>query len=214
MKKILVICAVAAVLVLVLVRLQKESGMMSLQRCKAAMAEAKSWTAESISEPTAPSYSTQTTRTKVSCPNDYEYLSRNRTSDNVISEQSMIHTQDKSYVESQDGKWQEDDTAHNDNLPKECGKGPLVLQHTVLLAIIEIPRRKAGKIEKGQLVTIDNMKCQEWSVDFGNEWPQMPEHTVCIDTKTHLPRRLTFPNSTATQEFTGWNSTVIEPPAL
>ena len=214
MKKIFAICIVAFVIGLAVFRVQKESGMTALQRCKAAMAEAKSWTAESISEPVAPSYSTQTVRARVSCPNDYESFYNTRTSDNVIHESSVIHANGKSYLETDGGTWHEDPTAHNDNLPKECGKGPLSLQHTVLLAIIEIPRRQAGKIEKGQLVTIDDVKCQEWHVDFGNEWPQMPEHTVCIDTKTHLPRRLTFPNTTATDEFTGWNKTVIEPPAL
>lgn len=214
MKKTLAVCAVVAILAVALARLQKESGMMALQRCKTAMAEAKGWTAESISEPVSPNYSTETTLIKVICPNEYEYLHRNRTSDNVIHEDSLIHANNKSYVETTDGKWQEDPAAHNDNLPKECGKGPLILQHTVLLAIIEIPRRQAGKIEKGQLVTIEDVKCQEWHVDFGNEWPQMPEHTVCIDTKTHLPRRLTFPNTSTTDEFTGWNHTVIEPPSL
>jgi hypothetical protein len=187
---------------------------MELERCKTAVQQAKSWTAESTSQPESPNYSTYTTRTKVSCPDDYEYLWRNRTRDDVITEQSTVHTHGVSYVETVDGKWEQSATAANPQIPMECGKGAALVQQTVVTAIIELPRRKAGKIVKGQLQTIDGRSCREWSLDFGNEWPQIPPYTICIDTKTHLPRRLKFDYPGATIDFTGWNTTTIEPPSL
>jgi hypothetical protein len=72
------------VLVLLFFRLQSESGPMALARCKTAVGQAKGWTVESISQPASPNFATLTNRTKVSCPDDYEYFYRSRTLDDVI----------------------------------------------------------------------------------------------------------------------------------
>jgi hypothetical protein len=77
-----------------------------------------------------------------------------------------------------------------------------------------LPRRSEGKIVKGQLQTINGRACQEWSIDYGNEWPQTAPYTVCIDRKTHLPRRITFGYPSAAHDFTGWNNTTVDPPSL
>jgi len=214
MKTVLAIAAVIVALALLLFRFQSESGMMALQRCKAAVVEAKSWTAETTSEPQSPSFITFTNRTKVSCPDDFEYLFRSRTPDNVLKEQSTIRAHGLTYVENGEGTWQQSTTASNPEIAKECGKGPLLVQQTVFNAVMELPRRKAGKLVKGQLQTLDDVKFQEWSIDYGNEWPQMRAFTICIDTKTHLPRRITFEYPGSTDDFTGWNSTTVETPAL
>jgi hypothetical protein len=213
-KTLLAISAVILILALLFFRLQSESGLMELGRCKAAVHQAKSWTAESVSQPESPSFTTFTNRTKVSCPDDYESLYRSRSHDDVIREQSTIHTHGVSYVETPDGKWDPSATAGNSQIPMECGKGPALVQQTVFNAIIEVPRRRAGKITRGQLQTIDDAPCREWSVDYGNEWPQTAPYMVCIDTRTHLPRRLTFNSPGATYDFTGWNSTTVDPPSL
>jgi hypothetical protein len=212
-KTLVVIAAVILVLALVFFRFQSEAGPMALERCKTAVSQAKSWTVEST-----PQYGTNlvhaTTRTKISCPDDYEYLYRTRTPNNVIHEQSTIHINGATYVENVDGNWAKSTTAGDSPALMECGKGPLFVQHTVLAAIIELPRRKAGKMVEGQLQSINGESCQDWSVDYGNEWPQMAPYTICLDPKTHLPRRITYTESGATNDFTGWNRTTVEPPAL
>jgi hypothetical protein len=212
-KPLIAISAVILVLALVFVRLQLESGPMALERCKFAVSQAKSWTVESTQQYSA-SLVNATTRNKIRCPDDYEYILRTRTPDNVISEQSTIHTSGVTYFENVDGNWAKSATAGDSPALRECGKGPLLVQNTVFNAIIELPRRRAGKIVEGQLQTIDGIRCQDWSVDLGNEWPQMPAFTICIDRNTHLPRRLTYTESGATDDFTGWNSTTVDAPPL
>jgi len=214
MKSLLGISAVILVLALLFFRLHSESGLMELASCKAAVGQAKSWTIESTSQQDSPSFVTFTTRNKVSCPDDYEYLSRSRTHDDVITEQSTIHTHGVSYVETADGKWEKSATADNPQISGECGKGPALVQSTVFNAIIELPRRREGKIVQGQLQTIDGRTCQEWSIDYGNEWPQTAPYTVCIDRKTHLPRRITLGYPSAAHDFTGWNNTTVDRPSL
>ncbi len=213
-KTLLAISAGILVLSLFFFRLHSESGPMEMERGKIAVQQAKSWTVESNSQPESPNYSTYSTRTKVICPDDYEYSWRNRTPDDVIRGQTIIHTHGVSYVENVDGKWDLRAPAGNFDLPKECGKGPALVQQTLGNAIIELPRRRAGKMVKAKLQTIDGVHCQEWSLDFGNEWPQIQGYTICIDVKTHLPRRLTFDYPGVTHDFTGWNATTVEPPSL
>jgi hypothetical protein len=210
-KIVLAISVVIAVLALLFFRFQSESGPMALERCKAAVGQAKSWTVESTQ---ADSLVTTTNRNKIRCPDDYEYVYRSRTPDNVIREQSTLHIGGVTYVENVDGSWAKTPTAGDSPARKECGKGPLLVQLTVFNAIIELPRRRAGKMAKGELQSIDGESCQDWSVDYGNEWPQMAPYTICLDPKTHLPRRITYSESGVANDFSGWNSTTVEPPAL
>jgi hypothetical protein len=213
-KLVLVLSVVVVLGALIFFRLQSDSGPTEMARCRTAVQQAKSWTVESTSEPESPNYSTYTTRTKVSCPDDYEYFWRNRTRDDVITGQTIVHTHGVSYVENVDGKWDQSVPAGNFDLPKECGKGPALIQQTLGNAIYELPRRRAGKMVKGKLLTIDGASCREWSLEFGNEWPQVQSYTLCIDRKTHLPRRLQYGFPGGMFDFTGWNTTTIEPPAL
>jgi hypothetical protein len=213
-KTFLAIFAVVLLPTLLFFRFHTESGLTELERCKTAVGQAKSWSIESISQPQSPNYVAITNRSKVSCPDDYVYFYRSRTPDNVIGEQATIHTNGETYIENVDGKWEKSAATNDSPASKECGKGPLLVQQTVLNAIIELPRRRAGKIVKGKLQSDNAGSCQDWSIDYGNEWPQMAPYTICLDLKTHLPRRITFSESDATNDFSGWNSTKIEPPAL
>lgn len=213
MKLVAAIAVLCAILGLMVFRFQADSGPMALEKCKVAVNQARSWSEETVSQPSNLSYGTATNRTKVSCPGDYEYLNRNQTSDNVIREQDFIHTRDVSYSETDGGSWQQSDLPGNPDILKQCGKGPITVQNFVFNAIIELPRRRAGKITKGERQTLDDGTCQDWSVDLGNEWPQMAAFTVCIEPKTHLPRRIVYSSGTVTN-FTGWNSTVIDTPSL
>jgi hypothetical protein len=211
-KPLLAISAVILILALFFFRLHSESGLMELANCKAAVGQAKSWTVEST-EQNRESLVTVTTRNKISCPDDYEYFSRSRTPDDVIREQSTVHTHGVTYVETVEGKWEQYPPSDNPQIRLECGKGPALVQTTVFNAILELPHRRAGKIVKGQLQSINGAPCQEWSIDYGNEWPQTAPFTVCIDRKTYLPRRITFGTGTA-NDFTGWNSTTVDAPSL
>jgi len=213
-KPVLAISAVILVLAMALFRLHKESGLMELERCQNAVRQAKSWTVESISRRESPNFVTFTTRNRVSCPEGYEYLYRTRTHDDVIIEQSTVQTHGVTYVETVDDAWRQITAPLHPQLLAECGKGPALVQQTVFNAILEVPRRTAGKIVEGQLQTIEGAKCQEWNVDYGNEWPQTAPFSVCIDTRTYLPRRITFGYPSAEHTFTGWNSTIVDPPSL
>jgi hypothetical protein len=139
-----------------LFRVHSESDLMELQRCRVALGQAKSWTVQVVSRPVSANFATLTNRTKVSCPDDYEVSFRSRTPDDVIAEQSTIHTQGVTYVENVQGTWEKSTTATDPPTLKECGKGP-------------------------------GVGCQEWHVEYGNEWPQVAPYTICIDPKTHLP---------------------------
>ena len=213
-KTLLALGAVIFILVLVFFRWQSESGLRALQSCKTAVGQARSWTVETTSQPQSPSFVTLTNRTRVSCPDDYEYFYKSRTPDNVIKEQSTVRTSGLTYIKNLDGNWTKSPVAGDSPALKECGKGPLVVQQTVFNAIVEVPRRKAGSIVKGELQTIDGVKCQEWHVEYGNEWPQTAPYTVCIDRKTNLPRRITFSESGIPNDFTAWNRTTIAAPPL
>jgi hypothetical protein len=212
-KIVIAISGVILVLALFFFRLESETGSMALERCKTAVSQAKSWTVET-SQQYSTTLVTATTRNKISCPDDYEYAFRSRTTDNVIREQSTIHTNGVTYIENADGAWAKSTTPGDSPAMRECGKGPALVQNTVINTILELPHRKTGSIVKGQLQTIDGAKCQEWHIEYGNEWPQTAPYTVCIDRKTYLPRRITFTESGGTEEFTGWNSTTVEPPSL
>jgi len=211
MKATLAIVAVILVLALLYFRTEMETGPIALARCKAAVSQAKSWTLETTPA-YSPSLASAITRDKVSCPDDYEYFYKTRTTDNVIREQSTIHANGETYIDT-DGTWAKSATTGESTAAKECGKGPLLVQQTVFNAIYELPRRKAGKMTKGERQTINEESCQDWSVDYGNEWPQTPAYTICISRKTHLPVRITY-ESGSTNDFSHWNNTTITPPAL
>jgi hypothetical protein len=213
-KTFLVIAAGILVLALFFFRFQSESGPMALAGCKTAVGQAKSWTMESVSQPDSSNNTTFKNRIEVNCPADYKSVFKSRTPDNVIREQATVYAGGVTYVENLDGNWSKAPSASDSPALKECGKGPLLVQQTVFNAIIELPRRRAGKMEKGEVQSINGESCQEWSVDYGNEWPQMAPYTICIDRKTHLPRRITYSQSGATNDFSGWNSTTVEPPEL
>jgi hypothetical protein len=213
-KTLLSILSVILLLALLFFRLHSESGLMELENCRTAVTKAKSWTIETTTQPESPNLVTLTTRNKVSCPDDYADLYRTRTPDDVMTEQSTVHANGVTYVENADGKWEKSETAGDPQIPKQCGKGPSIVQSTVVNAIFELPRRRAASLIKGKLQTVGGLQCQDWSVDYGNEWPQFPSYTVCIDTRTHLPRRITFAYPSTTHEFSGWNSTTVQPPAL
>jgi hypothetical protein len=213
-KTLLAISAVVFVLALLFFRIQSESGPMALARCKTAVGQAKSWTIESSSQPGNSNNTTFKDRIEVGCPADYRSVSRSRTPDNVIREQSTVYTSGATYVENLEGNWTKSPPAGDSPALKECGKGPVLVQNTVFNAIIELPRRRAATMVKGELQSINGGSCQDWSIDYGNEWPQMAPYTICLDPKTHLPRRITYMPSGATNDFSGWNSTTVEPPPL
>ena len=185
---------------------------MALAGCKIAVGQLKSWTVETVSQPDGSNGTTFKTRVEVNCPADYKSVSSSRTPDNVIREQATVYAGGVTYMENLDGNWSKSTSASDSPALKECGRGPLLVQLTVFNATVELARRKAGKMEKGELRSINGESCQEWSIDYGNEWPQMAPYTICIERKTHLPRRITYTLSGVTNDFSGWNSTTVEPP--
>jgi hypothetical protein len=153
-KSLLAISVVILLLALFFFRVHSESGLMELQRCRLAVGQAKSWSIESISQPVSPNLATLTNRTKVSCPDNYEYFSRSRTPDDVIAEQSTIHVNGVTYVENVQGTWEKSATASDPPTLRECGKGPALVQSTVVIAIYECASQKSR--QHRQRTTPDN----------------------------------------------------------
>src|SRR4030081_1277193 len=129
-KTLLAISAAVLILALLSFRFHADSGLRELERCPTAVGQARRWTIETTAL-YSPNLVTSTTRYKVNCPDDYEYVYRTRTTNDVITEKSDIHTNGVSYVETVDGRWEKTATVSNPQIPMECGKGPALVQSTV-----------------------------------------------------------------------------------
>jgi hypothetical protein len=211
-KLVFAIAAIVVVVALVFFRMSSESGLDQLQRSRAAVRQARSWTVETSSQEYTASFAMYESSSKVNCPNDRETVNKSQTYDGIIKEHWAISAHGDYYEKNDGSQWQK---IHLPEVPQpqiECGKGPTLANGTVFSNIEDLQHR--GKVVRGERQTVAGVPCQEWNVDFGNEWPQMMPYSVCIDLKTDLPRRVTFTGSQTTFTLTGWNQTTIDPPAL
>jgi hypothetical protein len=204
--------AILVVLTLLFFRMWSESGLDQLERSRNAVRQARSWTVETNSQEYTGNFASYASRIKVNCPNDFEIMTKSQTYDGIIKEHSAITTHGNYYEANDGGPWQKTTLNQSSQPQIECGKGPTLANGTVFSNIEELQHR--GKIVRGVRQTVDGVPCQDWNVDFGNEWPQMAPYTVCIDPKTDLPRRVTFTETKSTFTLTGWNLTAVVPPAL
>jgi hypothetical protein len=211
-KPVFAIAAIVVVLGLVFFRVASESGLNQLERSRTAVRQARSWTVETNSQEYTANFATFASRVKINCPNDYEIETKSQTYDGIINEHSAIRTQGNYYEANNGSKWQKGALSQAAAPETECGKGPSLANGTVFSNIEELQHR--GKIVRGERKTVEGVPCQEWDVDFGNEWPQMAPYTVCIDPKTDLPRRVTYTETKTTFNLTGWNMTKVVPPVL
>jgi hypothetical protein len=206
------IAAILGILILVFFRTRSESGLDQLERSRSAVRQAKSWTVETSSQEYTDNFISYTTTIKVNCPNDYAIATKSQTYDGIIKEHLAMTAHGTYYEANDGGKWQKTAFPQASQPQIECGKGPTLANGTVFSNIEELQHR--GKVVRGERQTVEGVPCQEWNVDFGNEWPQMAPYSVCIDLKTDLPRRVTFPMPRTTFTLTGWNLTTVVPPVL
>jgi hypothetical protein len=183
-----------------------ELGVAELQRSQNAVLQATSWRFDSTEE----SGGTETARTEeVTCPGDKSESTQYHGQDGHSGNSTTITYHGECYSRENDDPWQKT-TPPDGASPKSACGADSHLNVSVIYNIGELTLR--GKLTKKNLEEIDGVKCQRWDADFGNHWPQVDNYSVCIAPDTHFPRqiRFSYPNKTIT--FSGWNSTVVQPP--
>jgi len=207
MKATIVFLAFVIVLALVLFRVKSESGLDALMHSRDAVRQAKSWTTEITSQGDPPTV-TNMYLTQVSCPADFKALTRT-TQDGLTKEHISMRFHGNYYEETLEGVWRKTGEDSKNEPMAECGVGPLVGSGAIYSTIEELKRR--GRITKGMRQMVEGIRCQEWNIDGGYEWPPMPSYSVCIEPESHLPRRIRYRGGGEFLMF-GWNMTTIVPP--
>jgi hypothetical protein len=185
-----------------------ELGVAELQRSQNAVLQAKSWRFDSTED----SGGIETARTvEVTCPGNKRESRQYHSQDGHSGSSTTILYQGEIFTRSNDDPWEKttppDGTASNNVCSADSH-----LNVSVIYNIGELKLR--GKLTKKDRREIDGVKCQWWDADFGNQWPQVPNYSVCIALDTHLPRQVNFTNPGNTIRFSGWDSTVVQPPDL
>jgi hypothetical protein len=185
-----------------------ELGVAELQRSQSAVLQAKSWRADS----TENFGGIESARTvEVTCPGNKRESSQYHSQDGRSGSSTIITYQGEIFSKMNDGPWERSAPPESAALIDACG-ADAPINISVLYRIGELKLR--GKLTKKDQGEIDGVKCQWWDADFGYQWPQVPNYTVCIAPDTHLPRQVNFTIPGNTIRFSGWNSTVVQPPDL
>jgi hypothetical protein len=185
-----------------------ELGVAELERSQNAVLQAKSWRADSAGD----SGGFQTARiVEVTCPGNKRDSTQYHGQDGKSGSSTTITFQGETFSKMNDGPWERSTPPESAALTDACGSdAPINIKN--LYNIGELKLR--GKLTKKNPGQVDGVKCQWWEADFGFQWPQVPSYTVCIAPDTHLPQKVNFTNPGNTIKFSGWNSTVVQPPDL
>jgi hypothetical protein len=185
-----------------------ELGVAELQRSQDAVAQAKSWRVDSNQN----SGGIESARTEeVTCPGNKRESTQYHSDDGHSGSSTTIAYQGEIFTRTNDDPWQKT-TLPDGASPINVCDADSRINISVIYRIGELKLR--GKLTKKDRGVIDGVKCQWWDADFGNQWPQVPNYSVCIAPDTHLPRQINFTNPGNTIRFSGWNSTVVQPPDL
>jgi hypothetical protein len=205
---ILIVLAILVAAIVAYWRWTPELGVAELQRSQNVVLQATSWRLDS----TAQSGGIETARTEeVTCPGDKRESTQYHSQDGRSGSSNTVIYQGEIFTRTNDDPWQKTTPPDGAALNNVCG----VNSHLSVSAIYNIGELKLrGKLTKKDRREIDGVKCQWWDVDFGNQWPQVPNYSVCIAPDTYLPRQISFVNPGNTIRFSGWNSTVVQPPDL
>jgi hypothetical protein len=207
----LVLLALAAILAALLFRTRFESSFKELERSQQVMSRATSWTVEIDSKQPNEESASHTTTIKRSCPADSDWRMTFIGHDGIIRERGLVVSRGFSYEETPLREWRKSKTSPDYQPSAECGRGPNLVNGILSNDLNELKLRKREPI-KGQLRTIDETQCQEFSLDFGYTWPPMSAYAVCIDPATHLPMQVTVRDTHVVSTFSNWNQTTITPP--
>jgi hypothetical protein len=183
-----------------------ELGVAELQRSQNAVLQATSWRFDSTEE----SGGIETARTEeVTCPGDKRESTQYHSQDGHSGNSTTITYHGEYYSRENDSPWQKTTPPDGASPNSVCGADSH-LNVSVIYNIGELKLR--GKLTKKNLEEIDGVKCQRWDADFGNHWPHVDNYSVCIAPDTHFPRQISFSYPNKTILFSGWNSTVVQPP--
>jgi hypothetical protein len=185
-----------------------ELGVAELQRSQNAVLQAKSWRADA----TQNSGGIESARTvEITCPGDKRESTQYHSQDGRSGSSTTITYQGEVFSKINDGPWEKSAPPEGAAPMNACG-ADAPINISGLYNIGELKLR--GKLTKKNRGELDGVKCQWWEADFGYQWPQVPNYTVCIALDTHLPRQIRFANPHSAITFSGWNSTVVQPPDL
>jgi hypothetical protein len=205
---ILIVLGVLAAAIVAYWRWTPELGVAELQRSQNAVLQAKSWRADSTSD----SGGMEGTRTvEVTCPGNKLESTQYHSQEGRSGSSTIITYQGEIFSKMNDGPWERSAPPEGAAPINVCGaNAPINI--SVLYNIGELKLR--GKLTKKARAKIEGVKCQWWDADFGYQWPQVPNYSVCIAPDTHLPRQINFTNPGNTIRFSGWNSTEVQRPDL
>lgn len=152
------------------------------------------------------------TTVDVSCP-DHEHM----TGELGSSQYEAIRIGAQSFVKGPDQYWQKS-IATPDVYP--CGNNPgmpapwaMMSEGRDLIVILARLIDEGGASPaRGPLVKIDGGICQEWTVQFShpdksapNQNPRKMSYSICLDTRTHLPRQIIVGKGAMVTTYSDWN---------
>jgi len=117
------------------------------------------------------------------------------------------------YSRKSDGGWLFNPTGAPPEAVPDCAYGPILPSRTNLFGDAQEVRANA-KIARGEIEKVGEENCRNWEVSFPAGSGYAPRYWICINGSDHLPRRVTFPNNSASFEFTDWNTATVTAPAL
>jgi hypothetical protein len=203
---ILIFVALLVMAVVAYWRWTPELGVTELQRSQNAVLQATSWRLDSTQD----SGGVESARTEeVTCPGNKRESIQYHDSNGKSGSSTVITYQGEIFSKINDDPWERSAPPEGTAPNIVCGPGAH-LNVSVIYNIGELKLR--GKLTKENLEVIDGVKCQRWDADFGYQWPQVANYSVCIAPDTHLPRQINFANPGNRIRFSGWNSTVVQPP--
>lgn len=180
------------------------SGLGELQRSQMAVRKATSWRADTRSVLDG---NESRSVEEVTCPDDLFQSGQTRYSDGHTASSVKIRYHGEYFYRFNEEPWQK--LPQPLDPPPACDVGPVVGGAAIFASNGELKSR--GKVTKKKLEEIDEVKCQRWDIEGDYQWPRLDSYSVCIAPDTYLPRQINYPNTTIT--FSGWNSTVVQPPA-
>ena len=205
---ILIVLALFVAAIIAYWRWSPKLGVAELQRSQDAVLQATSWRFDSINN----SGEGEAVRTvEVTCPGDKREFTEFHGRDGQTRSSTSLTYHGEFFSRENTGPWKKDAPPEGAVSLNVCS-AEMRLNVSTTYNIGELKLR--GKITKKDRGVIDGVKCQWWDADFGNQWPQVPNYSVCIAPDTHLPRQINFTNPGNRITFSGWNSTVVQPPDL
>jgi len=187
-------------------------GVYEIEQCHAAVRKARSWhmQGQTRSREDRP---WNTFARDVSCPGAMHETARVTDEEGHEHLQELVILNEAYYSRRTDGTWLFNPTGAPPEPVPDCAFGPLLPSHANLFGDQKEVLANA-RITAGQMESAGGASCRNWEVSFPSGSGYTPRYWICINQGDHLPRRVTFPNNSASFEFSMWNATSVSAPAI